>query len=131
MRLCRTRSCQSLITLDYRRDMILVAVHREGEQEKIVAVGRYHVDPATGAAEVAFSMRDDWQRQGIGTHLFGRLLQIARRRGVTAFYAEIMADNLAMVRLFHTCALGTVESRLEGGVYHLAFTVSRGIQVTG
>jgi GNAT superfamily N-acetyltransferase len=117
------KELQKYITLDYRRDMILVAVAPRGEEgEMIVAVGRYHVDPASGAAEVAFSMRDDWQHKGLGTHLFNELIEIARRRGVTTFLAIVMPDNVGMIRLFHRCALGPVKTELRDGAYYLTFT---------
>jgi RimJ/RimL family protein N-acetyltransferase len=114
---------QKLIELDYTQDMILAAVAPRGEGEMIVAVGRYHVAPDTGAAEVAFSMRDDWQRKGVGTHLFRELIDIARHRGVSTFIADVMLDNLGMVNLFHKCAMGPVSSTLEDGAYRLEFTV--------
>jgi len=118
---------QKLIRVEYRRDMILVAVADAGaDTERIVAVGRYHVDPASGAAEVAFSMREDWQRQRVGTYLFRRLVEIARGRGVTRFVADVLAENTGMVRLFHRVALGPVESRLRDGIFHLAFDARPG-----
>ena len=116
------KELQKYIEVDYRQDMILVAVHQHGGAEQIIAVGRYHVDPATGAAEVAFSMRDAWQHKGIGTHLCKELIDIARRRGYNRFVAEVMSDNHAMVRLFHKCALGPVHTESVGGSYRLTFT---------
>src|SRR6185436_17951212 len=38
---------QRLCTLDYDREMALIGIVPEGEAEKIVAVGRYIVDPST------------------------------------------------------------------------------------
>jgi RimJ/RimL family protein N-acetyltransferase len=117
------RELQRLMKVDYEKDMILVGTTQRGEEgEMIVAVGRYHIDPATDAAEVAFSMRDDWQGQGIGTYLFNQLIEIARMRGVTKFVAEVMVDNTAMINLFHKCALDTVFSSMRDGTYHLEFT---------
>lgn len=118
------KDLQRLIEVDYRKDIILVATEKiDPEAERIVAVGRYHINPATGAAEVAFSMREEFQGKGLGTHLCQRIIDIARNRGVTTFYAEIMADNTAMIRLFHRCALGPVQSHLTEGVYELKFTL--------
>jgi len=115
---------QKLIEVDYRRDIILVAIENIGRDvQRIVAVGRYHINPATGAAEVAFSMREAFQGKGLGTYLFQRIIEIARNRGVATFYAEIMADNTAMVRLFHKCAIGPIQSTLNDGVYELKFTL--------
>jgi acyl-CoA hydrolase/RimJ/RimL family protein N-acetyltransferase len=116
------KELQRYIEVDYRQDMILVAMRQEGGAEQMIAVGRYHVDPATGAAEVAFSMRDDWQHKGIGTYLCRQLIDIARRRGYNRFVAEVMTDNHAMIRLFHKCALGPVHTETVSGSYRLSFT---------
>lgn len=110
--------------IDYATQMALVGVMTEGDGEKIVAVGRYAVDMATSAAEVAFVVRDNYQHRGIGRHLFERLVAIARDRGVTRLTAEIMADNAGMVHLFHEGATSAVTSTLEDGVYHVEFDLA-------
>jgi len=106
--------------------MALVAVSKTDEREEIVAVARYAIDPAKGSAEVAFVVRDDYQRKGLGSHLFRELIRSGRMRGVTTFEARVLATNKGMIRLFHTCALGPVESDLDRGEYRLTFTVPVG-----
>jgi len=117
------RELQHYVTLDYDREMALVAVSKTDEREEIVAVARYAIDPAKGSAEVAFVVRDDYQRKGLGSHLFRELIRSGRMRGVTTFEARVLATNKGMIRLFHTCALGPVESDLDRGEYRLTFTV--------
>jgi len=109
--------------VDYDRDMALLAVAREGEREVMAAVGRYMLDPATQRAELAFLTRDEWQGQGIGTFLCKRLLEIARVRGIVKFTAEVLVENAPMLRLFHTCVPGRIESELDGNAYLLTWEI--------
>jgi RimJ/RimL family protein N-acetyltransferase len=118
------------VTLDYAEQLALTAIEREDrpeqETERIIAVARYAVDPATGAAEVAFVVREDWQGQGLGRHLFRELIRIGREKGIRTFTADVMADNRAMINLFHACAPGEVQTMLRDDVYHLAFEFEPG-----
>jgi len=112
---------RAFCNIDYATEIALVCIAREDEGEKMVAVGRYCLDMATNAAEVAFLVIDKYQHRGIGKYLFHRLLEVARQRGVTQFTAEVMADNEAMMHLFHSCAPGNVKTKLEDGIYYLSF----------
>ena len=42
-----------------------------------------------GNVEVALVIRDDWQRQRLGTELAGRLLQAAEARGFHRFITNV------------------------------------------
>ena len=46
--------------------------------------------------EFALLVNDQWQKQGLGTELLKRLVQIGRDEKLTRLFAEIMADNHAM-----------------------------------
>jgi len=109
---------QELCTLDYDERMAIAGFIAEGESERMVAVGRYSMDRASGFAEVAFVVHDELQGRGIGTWLFRRLSEIARERGVQGFEGFVLADNTRMLNVFHRCGF-PVESTLEGGVYRL------------
>lgn len=100
--LVKTLTRDSLIRLchlDYDRALALVAERGEGEGREILGVARYHVYPATGAAEFALVVGDPWQRQGIGRHLLERLIAIARERGVKRLVGQVLAENRAMLEL--------------------------------
>jgi acyl-CoA hydrolase/GNAT superfamily N-acetyltransferase len=107
---------QQLCTLDYDRQMALVGFTREGETEKMAAVGRYALDPSSGLAEVAFTIHDHLQCRGIGTWLFQRLTTIARARGIKGFLAYVLASNVRMMNLFHRSGYPIVTT-LEDGIY--------------
>ncbi len=88
----------------------------EAHGEDIVAIGRYFLDPHTNRAEVAFTVRDDWQNRGIGTFLVKYLVTVARRNGIAGFTAEVLADNKRMQAVFNKS--GTkISSHLSGNVY--------------
>jgi GNAT superfamily N-acetyltransferase len=120
------RKLKKFVNIDYVKNMALVSVTREDEREMIVAVGRYSVDKATNAAEVAFIVRDDWQGQGLGISMFNQLLEVARKRGIIKFTADVLHDNARMLHIFHKCAPTSIQSTLEAGVYHLSFSIRPG-----
>lgn len=126
MRSMPHRKLKKFVNVDYEKNMALVSVTHEDEHEMIVAVGRYSVDKSSNSAEVAFIVRDDWQGQGLGVSMFHQLLEVARKRGIMNFTADVLHDNARMLHIFHKCAPTTIKSTLEGGVYHLNFSIRPG-----
>lgn len=116
---------QQLCTLDYESQMALVGFVREGETEKIAAIGRYALDRATGIAEVAFTVHDELQCRGIGTWLLERLIAIARPRGIRGFVGYVLANNVRMLNLFHRSGV-PVLSTLEQGIYTVTLRFPEG-----
>jgi acyl-CoA hydrolase/ribosomal protein S18 acetylase RimI-like enzyme len=115
---------KAFMQIDQVSDVALVGIIDRGEGQQIIAIGSYSVDMATRAAEVAFIVTDTWQHKGIGRHMFRQLVRIARDRGIVRFTAEVLGDNTAMLRLFHECAAGPVESHQDSGVYRLSFRLA-------
>lgn len=102
-----------LAGVDYDLRFAIVATADEDGEEHIVAVGRFDiVEPAT--AEAAVVVRDDYQRQGLGTALLERMVEVARGRGVRTFAGEILAENERMIRLLRNNGLEVGKS--EGSV---------------
>jgi acetyltransferase len=84
----------------------LIVLAREDEQDRAVGVARLICDdddPAT--AEVAIVLRDDYQREGLGTLLFDLLIQVALVRGLKRLRAVTLAENVAMQRLVRKSGL--------------------------
>ena len=67
---------------------------------RIVAAAGYDRLREPGAAEVAFTVADDFQGRGAASRLLEQLAQLAAERGIARFDAEVLADNTPMLRVF-------------------------------
>jgi len=113
-----------LVNVDYEREMALVVLRRTEVREELLGVGRYYVDEETRIAELAFTVRDDWQEKGIGSLLIrrsgGRTL-----RDLAGFEAFTQSDNYRMIDLLlHTGFVATGEE--EGDTVHWLLRYNRG-----
>jgi acyl-CoA hydrolase/RimJ/RimL family protein N-acetyltransferase len=109
---------QVFCNVDYDQEMTLIGVVGQSGNEDVVSLGCYIHDQGTNTAEVAFSVRDDWQNKGLGSHLFRKLVDIGRERGIETFHAEVLTENLPMMNVFHHSGC-TVSTQAEGGVVHV------------
>ncbi|MEO8183541.1 MAG: GNAT family N-acetyltransferase, partial [Deltaproteobacteria bacterium] len=114
---------QKLVDTDYSASVALVV--SEPANGDLVALARYDVEPDTGFADIAFVVRDDWQRRGIGSCLMRRMLELGRAKGVVGFTADVLPGNLGMMLVFQQSGLA-VQSRFEGGVYRLSMRLVDG-----
>jgi acyl-CoA hydrolase len=112
---------QRLVDADYAASMALVVV--EPKSGELVATARYDVEPSTGFADIAFVVRDDWQRRGVGSRLMRRMIELGRANGVLGFSADVFPGNLGMMLVFQQSGL-VVNSRFDGGIYHLSMRLA-------
>jgi acetate---CoA ligase (ADP-forming) len=107
--------------VDYDQQFALV-----GETAgRIAAVAHYFRLPRRpDRAEVAFTVEDALQGQGVGTRLLERLAEIARARGVTTFEAEVLGHNRRMIDVFRNCGFETSERRIEAGVERIVLSIA-------
>ena len=84
--------------IDYEREMALIAEWHDPETDRdmIVGVGRLTKEFGTNEAEFAMLVIDEFQREGIGTELLRRLVQIGRDEGLDRITADILVQNRAM-----------------------------------
>jgi acyl-CoA hydrolase/RimJ/RimL family protein N-acetyltransferase len=114
---------QVFCNVDYDTEMALVVSFGEAAHEELIGVGRYMTAPGKRSAEMAFVIRDDWQRLGLGTHLFKRLVEIASRNGIHTFNADVLPENSGMLKIFHRSGLNT-ETVTEEGVVRVTMRLS-------
>ncbi|HXX86014.1 MAG TPA: GNAT family N-acetyltransferase [Casimicrobiaceae bacterium] len=110
-----------IMTVDPTREVALLVTAGSGSQEVAIASGRFVASTAAGAArtaEVAFVVEEDYQGLGIAGRLLKHLANIARERGITAFEAEVLAENKSMLAVFARSGL-PIQKRREGGVVHV------------
>jgi len=110
------------LNVDFINHVALVAVVEAENRAVIVAGGRYVV-LRPGVAEVAFVVVDDFQRQGIGAVLLRHLAAIARAAGLKELVAEVLPDNIPMLKVFEKSGLKLLTKR-EPGVVHVALQLS-------
>jgi len=84
----------------------LVATIRLNEYDEVVGVAELVRDRQTPTVgEIALVVRDDEQRQGIGSFLLRHLVRVAQRGGLTSLNASLLAENRAMLGLIRTLGL--------------------------
>jgi acyl-CoA hydrolase/GNAT superfamily N-acetyltransferase len=109
---------QEFCIVDFSREMVIVAVHREGEVEKIIGVAQYGIDQVSHTAEAAFVVKDDYQNLGIGTALLTRLTFLAKSAGLLGFTAEVLFENKGMLHVFEKF-FPNLDKRVIEGIYEL------------
>lgn len=111
---------QELVAVDYQDNLGIVATDGTSDTATIVAAGHWMLDANANMAEVAFSVADEYQRQGIGSHIFRLMVRLARERGIRGFRATVMAANVGMRRIFEKS--GYVQhTSYDSGVISLEF----------
>lgn len=98
------REREFFLNVDFDEHVALVAVAEEGGQKLIVGAGRY-VGVEPGKAEVAFTVIDRYQGQGIGALLVRHLIIVARASGLHELIAEVLPENQSMLHLFQKSGL--------------------------
>ncbi|MDD5127755.1 MAG: GNAT family N-acetyltransferase [Dehalococcoidales bacterium] len=109
---------QGFVVVDYTRDMIILALVNHDGNEIVVGAGESHHDEKSHTAEVAFTVRDDYQNKGIGSALLDYLMFLAKKRGLLGFTAEALATNQPMLRVFEKSGFH-IAARESDGTYHL------------
>ncbi len=106
------------VNVDFVVHVALVAVLEQGDQETIIGGGRY-VLIDVGKAEVAFAVVDNYQGQGVGTALMRHLATLARAVGLKELSAEVLVDNVSMLKVFEKSGLRMNTTR-EAAVVHVS-----------
>jgi RimJ/RimL family protein N-acetyltransferase len=95
-----------LTNIDHRTHDALVAI--DPTSGDIVGVARYATPPGeTGVADMAITVLDAWQGQGIGTLLGRRLLVRAAENGIVRLTATSFNDNRSARALLHRLGFRT------------------------
>ena len=93
-------------------------------KERVIALAEYARlrDPA--AAEVAFTVADEFHGRGTATRLLEQLADRAAQVGIERFVAEVLSENAAMLGVFRDA--GFEESRtLDGGEIEVCFPIAK------
>ena len=105
--------------VDYDRVFGIVATLGEPPEERLIGVGHYATID-TDRAEAALAVEDSHQGRGIGTQIVETLARAARQNGITAFEADVLAENQQMIEVFRDVGF-PVHSGLKYGTLHVEF----------
>jgi RimJ/RimL family protein N-acetyltransferase len=111
------REVAFFLNVDFIDHVALVAVVDEGGRPMIVGGGRYIV-VQPGRAEMGFVVVDQYQGHGLGALLMRHLAVIARQAGIKELIADVLADNVAMLKVFEKSGL-PFSAKAEAGVVHV------------
>jgi ribosomal protein S18 acetylase RimI-like enzyme len=109
-----------LATVDHQDRDALVAL----DGDEIVGVARYDAQAGTHAAEIALTVEDAWQHQGLGKRLAVRLAQRAMDRGIESFEATVMPDNRPALGLLRKLS-PDASVRFDAGSYAATMPLPR------
>ena len=95
-------------------DHVAIGALVEGSPEpEPIGIARYvRLPDLKHTAEIAITIADSHQRQGLGSLFLGVLAKFAQINGISEFYALVHQNNIAMLRLLRQ--LGGTQSPLDG-----------------
>ncbi|WP_396448444.1 GNAT family N-acetyltransferase [Actinomadura sp.] len=86
--------------------------------DEIAGIAEYIRAPARPwRADVAVLVTDPWQHQGLGSTLVGYLAQLAARRGITEFDADVILTNRQGLQFVHR-GWPSARATPDGGAAH-------------
>ena len=114
-----------MTTSDFVNFLMLAATVGTGADETVIGGASYVVLPPVDgarAAEVAFTIEEDYQGQGLAGKLMAMLAAIARQHGIDRLEADVLAGNAPMLAVFERSGLPLTKTR-EGGVTHVVMNL--------
>lgn len=112
--------------IDFEKEVGLVVTRDIGTEEVIIGSGRYFAFEGADVerrAEVAFTVEEDYQGQGMARLILRHLTAIARSRGIAWFEAEVLPENKAMLAAFARSGL-PMKQHFTGDVVHVTLSLS-------
>ena len=111
---------KTYIEVDFENVVAMVVTTREKETEAIIGGGRYLVfgiRETQRIAELAFMVGEDYQGLGIASITLRHLAGIAKDKGITQFYAEVLPENGGMLAVFERSGFPMKKEYAEGVVH--------------
>lgn len=107
-----TRFC----SIDYDREMAIVAEAEIDGRRRLLGVGRLVADAGRESAEYAALVSDAWQGRGLGKLITSCCLDVAQTWKLRRIFAETTGDNHRMVAIFRALGFHFSNDREPGYV---------------
>lgn len=114
--------------VDFENTVALVATLSKDGEEEVIAGGRYIAFEGTDGekiAEVAFTVEDVFQGQGLASRMLAHLAEIARSKGIVRFEAEVLPHNAAMLKVFENSGFPVLRRSVDD-VVHVVLRLPEG-----
>ena len=123
LRRLSSEQVRPLVLIDPAREVCVVGELASETGKRIVCGARYVrlADPAL--AEIALTVHDDFQAQGLGAFMLRHLIDLGRVAGIRTFAADVLPTNLKMLRLLEKVAPRR-RSKFAEGVCHVEFDLA-------
>ncbi|MEI6559875.1 MAG: bifunctional acetate--CoA ligase family protein/GNAT family N-acetyltransferase [Rhodospirillaceae bacterium] len=102
--------------IDYDREMAFLLITPDHLGAEILGVVHLIADPDLKRAEFAPMVRSSLTHRGLGTLLMGKIISYARQRGIGEVYAEVLRENVGMVKLANHYRFSRHDNPDEPGV---------------
>ena len=106
------------LNVDFDKHVALVALVEENGGPVVIGGARYIV-VQPGKAEVAFALIDEYQGRGIGRALLHHLAAIASHAGLEELIAEVLPDNIPMLKVFEKSGF-PMRTKREAQMVHVS-----------
>jgi RimJ/RimL family protein N-acetyltransferase len=116
---------QEYVNVDFTQTLPIVGLVGNTGEGHIIAEARFVRERHRPYAEVAFIVDEEYQGLGIATYLFKRLTQLAKKRGLKGFTADVLSTNKGMMKVFEKAGL-PIKAKLEYGIYNLTISFEAG-----
>jgi GNAT superfamily N-acetyltransferase len=106
---------------DFHRDVALLVTIGAGDNEVVIGGASYftlETGPSTRSAEIAFTVEEDYQGQGMASLLMRHIIGITRKNNLTHLTADVLVRNFPMLAVFKHSGLPMTTQR-EGDVVHV------------
>jgi len=108
------RSC----FIDYASEMALIALVDQPDGTKVIAgIARSQKSSYASRARFAIGVTDQWQKQGVGSLLLTKLIDIAKAEGLTLLRAAFLAESANLKHLFEKFGFRIVNASSDEPLY--------------
>jgi len=121
----RHKKIQPLVNIDYSTNMILVGVHSEDSEQKIVALGAVFSTAQPSLGELAFITDKEWRGMGISKFLLDYLVKIAREMNYKKLGGSILTENKAMLHIIDSAGYDLILKKMESGVFEFQIDITK------
>jgi acyl-CoA hydrolase/GNAT superfamily N-acetyltransferase len=108
------RTLRRFCSIDYEREMTLLATRREDVATRVIGFAIYLPHEENGPARAAIYVAEHFENQGIGKQLIKHICGIAKKRGLVGLVVELGDDTEWAWKLFEPYGHVTPSRRDDG-----------------